>query len=155
MVISWKHIRGVAVAVFAAGLALTAAAADTKAGKAAPAADPQVSAKAPAQAAPVVVIVRDVKTGQARPATAQEVKVLAGEVDQLLDRGPGVERPVRMPNGTTAYQVTGNFGSAAIARRNADGKLETGCFDEAGPAKRFLGLEGDPVVPATVKAEEK
>ena len=155
MLTCWKHIRGVAGAVFAVGLTLTAAAAEPKSGKAAPATNPQASAKAPVRVAPGAVIVRDVKTGQIRPASAQEIKVLAGEVDQLLDRGPGVEKPVRMSNGTTAYQVTGNFGSAAVARRNADGKLEIGCFDEASPARRFLGLEVDPIVPATVKAEEK
>ncbi|MBI5444554.1 MAG: hypothetical protein HY900_25490 [Deltaproteobacteria bacterium] len=151
----WKQIRGVAVAASVLGLALTAAAADTKGSQAAAPAGPQVSALAPARVAPVAVVVRDVKTGQVRPATAQEIKALASEVDRLLDRGASAEKPIRMANGSTAYQVNGNFGSWTAARRNADGKLETGCFDEAGPAKRFLGFEGDPVAPATVKAEEK
>jgi hypothetical protein len=149
----WKSIRGLAVALFAAGLALTAVAADPRGTKAAPAANPQASAKAPA--APNAVIVRDTQTGQLRPATAQEIQALAAELDQLFDRKASAEKPVRMPNGSTAYAVTGNFGSGSVVRRNADGKLETGCFDEAAPAKKFMGLTPDGVPSTTVKAEEK
>lgn len=145
----WKHIRGVAVAVFAAGLALTAAAAD----KAAPAATPQVSAKAPA--APAAVIVRDTRTGQLRAATAQEIKALAAEVDRLLDRGTAVEKPLRMPGGATAYSLTDNYTNVVVARRNADGKIETACFDDATPAKKFMGLSPDGVPSASAKVEEK
>jgi hypothetical protein len=147
----WKQIRGVAVAASVLGLALTAAAAETKGSQAAPSASPQTSA----QVAPVAVIIRDVKTGQVRPATAQEVKALASEVDRMFDRGTGVEKPIRMANGSTAYVLSGNFANGTVARRNADGKIETGCFDEAGPAKRFMGLEPEPLAPATVKAQEK
>jgi hypothetical protein len=149
----WKSIRGLTVAVFAGGLALTAVAADSKSGQAAPSANPQASAKAPA--APSAVTVRDVKTGQVRPATAQEIQALAAELDQLFDRKASAEKPVRMPNGSTAYTVTGNFASGSVARRNADGKLETGCFDEAAPAKKFMGLTPDGVPSTTVIAEEK
>lgn len=149
----WKHIRGVAVAVFAAGLALTAAAADTGGGKAAPAATPQVSAKAPA--APAAVIVRDTRTGQLRAATAQEIKALAAEVDRLLDRGTAVEKPLRMPGGATAYSLTDNYTNVVVARRNADGKIETACFDDATPAKKFMGLSPDGVPSTPAKVEEK
>ncbi len=151
----WRHIRGAAVAASVLGLALSASAAEPKGGQAAPSASPQVSAQTPTQAAPFTVVVRDARTGQLRSASAQEVTALAAEIDRLLDRGPGVEKTVKMANGSTAYMVSGNFGSWALARRNAEGKIETGCFDESGPAKRFLGLEGAPVAPATVKAEEK
>ena len=151
----WKQIRGLAVAASVLGLALTAAAADTKGSQSAPSASPEASAQAPVRVAPVAVIVRDARTGQVRPATALEVKALAGEVDRMFDRGTGVEKPIKMANGSTAYTVSGNFANGTVARRNADGKIEIGCFDEAGPAKRFLGLEAEPLVPATAKAQEK
>lgn len=147
----WKSFGVVAVAALAAGLALNAVAADSKSGAAAPSASSQASAKA----SPVPVVVRDARTGQQRAATAQEIQTIASEIDQLFDRKASAEKPVRMPNGSTAYAVTGNFPSVTIARRNADGKVETGCFDEAAPAKKFLGLTPDGVPSTTVKAEEK
>lgn len=149
----WKQIRTGAVAALTAGLALTAVAAEPKGEPAAPAAGVQASVKA--QPVPAPVIVRDARTGQLRSATAPEIQALAAEIDRMFERGASAEKAVKMPNGSTKYSISGNFASGTFARRNADGKIETGCFDEAGPAKQFMGLAGAPVAPATPGAEEK
>lgn len=148
----WKQVPGAALAVFTTGLALTAIAAEPR--QQAPA-GAEAAVKANAQAAPAAVIVRDVKTGQLRVATAQEIQALAAEVDQLFDRKASAERPVKQSNGSTAYAVSGSFASWTVARRNADGKIETVCVDDAAPAKKFMGLTPDGVPSTPAKVEEK
>jgi hypothetical protein len=129
------------IAVCALALSLPAPAAEPRAPK-----EPVV--------APNAVVVRDAKTGTLRPATAQEIQAAAAEIDRFLGRGTPVKETVRLADGKTAVQLTGNFTSGFVARRNADGKLEIFCFDEPEPAKRFLGLV--PAAPApSVKGEEK
>jgi hypothetical protein len=140
------HIRFVVVMACALALAVVATATQPKA----PGAQPPDTPQATAQAAPRVVIVRDAQTGMLRPATAQEAQTMASQIDQLLGRGPTATRRVTLPDGSTAFALTGNFANGTVARRNADGTIETVCFDEPGPAKVFLGLvPGSQVPPAT------
>ena len=136
--------RFVVVMACALALAVVATAADPK-GPAAPSDAPQASA----QAAPRVVIVRDAQTGTLRPATALEIQTMAGQIDALLGRGQTATRQVTLADGSEATVLTGNFVHGTVARRNADGTIEIGCFDDPDPAKAFLSLvPGIQVPPA-------
>ncbi|MBI4914561.1 MAG: hypothetical protein HY825_01825 [Acidobacteria bacterium] len=146
-----NHFRVAAIAVCALGLALAAVAADPTKPGAPPPNRPQAGAMVPP--APIALIVRDVQTGLLRAATAQEIQAMASEIDQLLGRGKTTSKVVRLPDGSTARSMTGNFANGTVARRNADGTIETGCFDEPEPAKAFLGLVHAKPAPAPAKAE--
>ena len=136
--------RFVVVMACALALAVVATAADPK-GPAAPSDAPQASA----QAAPRVVIVRDAQTGTLRPATALEIQTMAGQIDALLGRGQTATHQVTLADGSKATVLTGNFVHGTVARRNADGTIEIGCFDDPDPAKAFLSLvPGIQVPPA-------
>jgi hypothetical protein len=93
------------------------------------------------------VIVRDAQTGMLRPATAQEIQTMAAQIDALLGRGQPDSRTIKLPDGSSSFAVTGNFANGTVARRNADGTVEIGCFDEPDPAKAFLGLAPGTQVP--------
>lgn len=137
--------RFVVVMACALALAVVAAATEPKA----PGAQPPDTPQATAQAAPRVVIVRDAQTGMLRPATAQEVQTMAGQIDALLGRGQTATRQVTLADGSKATVLTGNFVHGTVARRNADGTIEIGCFDDPDPAKAFLSLvPGIQVPPA-------
>jgi len=136
--------RFVVVMACALALAVVATAADPK-GPAAPSDAPQASA----QAAPRVVIVRDAQTGTLRPATALEIQTMAGQIDALLGRGQTATHQVTLADGSKATVLTGNFVHGTVARRNADGTIEIGCFDDPDPAKALLSLvPGIQVPPA-------
>jgi hypothetical protein len=138
------RFRIVALMACALALAVVATAADPK-GPAAPSDAPQASA----QAAPRVVIVRDAQTGTLRPATALEIQTMAGQIDALLGRGQTATHQVTLADGSKATVLTGNFVHGTVARRNADGTIEIGCFDDPDPAKAFLSLvPGIQVPPA-------
>jgi hypothetical protein len=139
------RIRIAVVMACAMALAVAATATEPKA----PGAQPPDTPQASAQAASRVVIVRDAQTGMLRAATAQEVQTMAGQIDALLGRGQTATRKVRLADGSTATVLTGNFVHGTVARRNVDGTVEIGCFDEPDPARAFLSLvPGNQVPPA-------
>lgn len=143
------RIRIAVVMACAVALAVVATAAEPKA----PGAQPPGTPQATAQAAPRVVIVRDAQTGMLRPATAQETQTMAAEIDRLLVRGPATPKQSTLADGTVSTVYTGNFDFGVVARKNADGTLEIGCFDEPAPAKAFLGLVPGSPAPAPAKGE--
>lgn len=150
MPIGNRAMRCFGVSACALILAPAAMAADAPGSGAAPAR----RAESPASPAPSAVIVRDAKTGLLRPATPQEIQAVASEVDRLLARGTAPQTAVKLPDGATAYKMTGNLANGAVARRNPDGKIEISCFDEPDAAKRFMGLvPGAPPVPSKTSEE--
>ncbi len=143
------RLRIAVVMACALALAVAATATDPKA----PGTQPPDTPQATAQAAPRVVIVRDVQTGRLRVATAQEIQVMADQIDQWLNRSTVGLKEVARPDNAKSVDLQGRFMHGTIARIGPDGKIEQFCTDDAEAAKAFLGLSPARPAPAPAKAE--
>lgn len=84
----------------------------------------------------IVVLMAACGREETAPApTATEQQDVKGAV--LLPRDAQQLRAVRSARGTQ-LRLEGNYQSAAVVRRGADGALQTECFDEAQEAEAFM-----------------
>lgn len=69
---------------------------------------------------------------------AKRFEHFRSQLQSRLDRHSGdLERHRQGPE-VTRVPLQRRFGSAVVARRNANGRLEFGCFDDADRSARFL-----------------
>ncbi len=78
--------------------------------------------------------------GKIQPLTQDEARKLAAGVKELLNKSAANLEVRTQPDGTQEASLAG-FPTLAVARINADGKLETECVTTTEAAAKFFGIE--------------
>jgi hypothetical protein len=84
-------------------------------------------------------VTRDAKTGQLRPATADEARALQGRATapRGVLSGRLSPRPERLANGALRVELTQDQMMYSVATRNADGSITRECVPNAAVAERM------------------
>lgn len=83
----------------------------------------------------------DPQTGQIKPLTPAEAQELANGLKTMLNKSSDGLVQEQHEDGSVSMKLQGRFQNVVVARTNADGTNETACFDEAGPAAEFFGID--------------
>lgn len=83
----------------------------------------------------------DPQTGQIKPLSAQEAKVLADGLKVVLNRSTEGLVEVQHEDGSKSMDLQGRFQNVEVARINEDGTLSQSCVDNAQAAASFFGID--------------
>ena len=87
----------------------------------------------------------DKQTGKLRQLSADEAKELLDGLAPLLNQSTEGLNVRQRDNGSLFVDLEGRFMSVAVAKVNADGKVEEKCVSNAGEANEFLNGEAKEV----------
>jgi biopolymer transport protein ExbD len=98
------------------------------------------------------IVVLDRQTGQSRPLTSDEARILAEGIKQLVNQSTEGLVQVQHANGTVSMNLQGRFQNVLLAKKEADGTITQACVDNPEAAAAFfeidpalLGLKSQPV----------
>ena len=86
-------------------------------------------------------VVLDRQTGQARPLTAEEARVLADGIKQLVNQSTEGLVQVRQKDGSVSMDLQGRFQSVLLAKKEADGTISRACIDNVESAAAFFEID--------------
>jgi hypothetical protein len=95
-------------------------------------------------------VVVDRESGQQRPLTAAEAKVLAQGLAQLINQSTEGLVQVKHANGMVSMDLQGRFQNVLLAKREADGTVSQSCVDNVDSAAAFFEID-----PALINAAAK
>ena len=112
-----------------------------------------------------LTVVIDRKTGQQRPLTPQEARILAEGIKQLVSQSTDGLVQIQHADGSVSMDLQGRFQSVMLAKKEADGTISQSCVDNPESAAAFfeidpalLGAAAAPVSkskPANPKPEDR
>jgi hypothetical protein len=100
-------------------------------------------------------VVVDRETGQQRPLTASEAKVLAQGLAQLINQSTEGLVQVRHANGMVSMDLQGRFQNVLLAKREADGTVSQSCVDNIDSAAAFFEIDPDLIRAAAASSRQQ
>jgi hypothetical protein len=86
-------------------------------------------------------VVVDRQTGQWRPLTPEEARVLAQGIKELVSQSTDGLVEVHHANGTVSMNLQGRFQNVLLAKKEADGTVSQSCVDNVDSAAAFFEID--------------
>lgn len=83
----------------------------------------------------------DRQTGQWRPLTADEARVLAQGIRELVNQSTDGLVEVRHANGAVSMNLQGRFQEVLVAKKEADGTITQSCVNNVDAAAAFFEID--------------
>lgn len=107
-------------------------------------------------------IVVDRQTGQTRPLTPEEARLLAQGIKELVNQSTEGLVQVHHANGSVSMNLQGRFQSVLLAKKEADGTISQSCVDNVENAAAFfeidpalLGVAAPKTQPVSTRLEDR
>jgi len=83
----------------------------------------------------------DRQTGQIRPLTPEEARMLADGIKQLVNQSTDGLVEVRHANGGVSMNLQGRFQNVTLAKKEADGTVSQSCVNDLESAANFFEID--------------